>query len=574
MKNQGLGDVWTLVFPRFGAILHGGVESVTPVLVILIWLVAAAAMTYAAGQARAAAASIAEARLLFHGVERGGLWSRRSHIHAMAALRSAPVREAWREFDETLVTEHRRVYSTVGASEFFNEERFAQGLIGNRFLHMAPTALTTLGLLGTFFGLTVGLRGLDLGSTTDELRSGIQTLVDGAALGFTASLWGVLMSLLANVVERVLERRVTRALNALQTQIDELLQVASPEQSLSDIALHTGEAREALQVLHEKVGNALQESVRHIGDDTARAVATAIDGSLAPVMAELARTAADQSAEVFKEVSAQLTASFAEVGRTLAEEMKASSWALRSALEDMGQQLVRHGEEHSTRMSALQDVAAQHLADLRDTTTQQVAQLQDATTRQLRLVEESIPRVVAELDRSATVVSSATAGMEAAASRLAEAAAAVDGTSTTLASILGRAVDTMHQLAGATAAVATHLASQQESAADLARGANDAVERLGQATAALTAGMGSMRAAQDAYFSRFAGELESHARGMEEWLNDYGAQVSRQTTDRMSEWDSQTREFTSHMVTAAQALGDAVEELHVPRVPAQPVVRT
>jgi len=40
-------------------------------------------------------------------------------------------------------------------------------------------------------------------------KAGIQTLVDGAALGFTASLWGVAMSLVTNVYERWQEHQVT-----------------------------------------------------------------------------------------------------------------------------------------------------------------------------------------------------------------------------------------------------------------------------------------------------------------------------------------------------------------------------
>ncbi len=144
------------------------------------------------------------------------LWTRRAEIEQKAKNCSTPVADAWRDYDATLVVDDRRLLSTSPAEEFFNEHRFAPRLVDNRFLHAVPTSLTTLGLLGTFLGLTVGLRAVDLGSTTDELRDGIQTLVAGAALGFTASLWGVAMSLVTNVFERWQERRVVRSVRALQ----------------------------------------------------------------------------------------------------------------------------------------------------------------------------------------------------------------------------------------------------------------------------------------------------------------------------------------------------------------------
>jgi hypothetical protein len=562
MDDDGLGSFVGLVFPRWEMLTSGTVEMVTPLLVLVIWGLAVAACGYALREAWVAKRRIAEARKPIAGLGSEGLRERRAEIRAAAdACPDDVVRHAWHEFDETLVSDGQELYNTVDAAEFFDEQRFAPRLVGNRFLHAAPTALTTIGLLGTFIGLTVGLRGLDLGSTADELRGGIQTLVDGAALGFTASLWGVFASLVTNVVERFAERGVVKRMASLQSEIDRLFQLRSPEQSLSEIASSTSESKEALQVLHEKIGSALQESIQHIGDDTSRAVSDAIQDSLAPIMADLAKRAADQSAEVFSEISKQLTGSFQEIGEKLAAELKTSSESMRGTLDYMGEQLARHADQHVAQMAEMQRSTAAHLAEVAA-----------ATQRQMTLLDEALPKVVQGLERSASLIGTATTGMEGATEGLAGVSTSLTETSGTLGGMLSQAIGTMDEMTSRTATAAGALAVQQASVSDLTARTVTAAELLREASASLNGGFDGMRAAQGAFLTDLERQLERHSQAMSGWLSGYGDQVSKQTASRMDEWNRHTEQFTSTMLEATRALSDAVDELSVPRsVPAAPV---
>lgn len=562
MNEDGLGSVLGLIIPRWGMLTSGTVEMVTPLLVIVIWGLAAFACGYAVLQARAARRRIAEARKPIAGLSGDSLRERRSEIRAAAdACSDDIVRHAWHEFDETLVSDGKGLYNTVGAAEFFDEQKFAPGLVGNRFLHAAPTALTTLGLLGTFVGLTVGLRGLDLGSTADELRVGIQTLVDGAALGFTASLWGVFASLVTNVVERLAERDVVKRMASLQSDIDQRFQLRAPEQSLSEIAASTSESKEALQVLHEKIGSALQESIQHIGDDTSRAVSGAIQDSLAPIMADLAKRAADQSAEVFSEISEQLTGSFREIGQKLATELQASSESMRATIDYMGEQLARQADQHRTQMSEVQQATAAHLTEVAA-----------ATQRQMALLDEALPKVVQGLERSGSLIGTASTGMEGATEGLERVSTSLTETSGTLGGMLSQAIGTMDEMTSRTATAAGALAAQQASVSDLTERTVTAAELLRQASASLNGGFDGMRAAQGAFLADLERQLQQHSQAMAGWLSGYGDQVSKQTAGRMDEWNRHTEQFTSMMLEATRALSDAVDELSVPRsAPVSPV---
>lgn len=550
MNDGELGSFWTLIWPRWEMLSSGTVEMVTPFLVLIIWAVAVLVCGFAARQAHIAMKAVQESRSLVEDLTPENLWFRRGEVAAAAAASSPPVHDAWREFDETLVTEHQRVYNTVSAEEFFNERRFAPRLVENRFLHAAPTALTTLGLLGTFLGLTVGLRGLELGSTTDELRDGIQVLVEGAALGFTASLWGVFMSLITNVFERFMERRVTKACRDLQARIDGLFPMRSPEQSLSDIAHHTSASSEALQVLHEKIGSALQESVRQVGEGTSQAVSDAIHGSLAPIMAELAEKAANQSADVFHSISNQLEQSFADMGRSLAAELKESATSMRSTLDYMSEQLARQADQHLAQMNALQEAAITQLRSVGE-----------STERQMRLLDESLPRIVDGLDRAAGLIGSATTGMEEVTSGLTEVTTGLQETSTELSRMLREALDAMDQLTERTASAAGALADQQGAVTELLERASATAELLREASTALNHGFEGMRSAQAAFLTDLEQRLTKHSQDMTAWLTAYADEVSKQTTHRMSEWNVQTERFTSTMLNATQALSDAVDEI-------------
>jgi hypothetical protein len=115
----------------------------------------------------------------------------------------------WREFDESLVysTDKSRLYNTLDAEHFFNARTLAPGLTSSRLLSATPTFLTAIGVLGTFIGLTLGLANLQINAgEIDTLKSGVSTMINGAAVAFMTSVWGVFLSLILNVTEKLAER--------------------------------------------------------------------------------------------------------------------------------------------------------------------------------------------------------------------------------------------------------------------------------------------------------------------------------------------------------------------------------
>jgi len=88
----------------------------------------------------------------------------------------------------------------------------------------------------------------------------------------------------------------------------------------------------------------------------------------------------------------------------------------------------------------------------------------------------------------------------------------------------------------------------------------EAAELLREASASLHGGFDGMRAAQTAFLRELEQNLHKHSTSMSGWLAAYGAQVSKQTSERMDEWNVHTSRFTSTMLNATQALSDAIDE--------------
>ncbi len=70
-----------------------------------------------------------------------------------------------------------------------------------RLVEMVPDVLTSLGILGTFIGLVLGLRGFDPVSY-EAMASSITSLIDGIKVAFVTSVYGISLSLAYTYWER------------------------------------------------------------------------------------------------------------------------------------------------------------------------------------------------------------------------------------------------------------------------------------------------------------------------------------------------------------------------------------
>ncbi len=146
--------------------------------------------------------------------------------------------EVWHEFQNSLITrepkenEKKIVYKTDEASLFFSEERLLGQYMNLRFWNSVPALLVGLGILGTFVGLVWGLlpfSNIDF-QQTENIRSAIQSLLSGVSTAFVTSVWGMLLSLLFNWIEKSCIGWVSSKISVLQRTLDQLFTLTTQEE--------------------------------------------------------------------------------------------------------------------------------------------------------------------------------------------------------------------------------------------------------------------------------------------------------------------------------------------------------
>lgn len=258
-------------------------------------------------------------------------------------LKDKRVAALWQEFDDSLVasSDHKQLFNTLDADHFFNARTLAAGLTGSRLLGALPGLLVGVGVLATFIGLTIGLANLKMDSAAgvDQLRNGISVMIQGAAVAFLASVWGVFYSLVLNLIEKLVERGALKKVQDLQHQIDSLYPLIPAEQSLVHIAEHSRESKEALQELHERIGDRLQESLAGMNEAMQQALTDALNNIMGPAIQTLVSTTSQQSTQALEHLVSNFTNGLTSAGREQGQLMQQAAAEVNTAMSGMTGQL-------------------------------------------------------------------------------------------------------------------------------------------------------------------------------------------------------------------------------------------
>ena len=291
--------------------------------------------------------------------------SRRETMQKAQGLDAPNVGMLWREFDESLVlsSDQKHLFNTLDAEHFFNSRTLAPGLTASRLLAAAPSFLVAIGVLGTFVGLTVGLEGLV--GTSDEIESlkgGINKLISGAAVAFMTSVWGVFFSLLLNFVEKMFERSALGQIQQLQHDIDFLYPRIPAEQSLVHIAEYGKESKEALQELHERIGDRLQETLNGMSEAMQTALTDALNNIMAPAIQTLVSTTSQQSTQVLEKLVGNFMDGMTSVGREQGLQMQQAAADVNAAVSGMSERLIQLFSSLNEQQGRQMEVAQQQSA--------------------------------------------------------------------------------------------------------------------------------------------------------------------------------------------------------------------
>ena len=312
------------------------------------------------------------------------------------------MRTGWPEYDKTLLKSRDGdkegqvlVCSTVDASMYFNETTLLSNINLDSFLSV-PGYLTGFGIFGTFFGLTMGLSGIDLrASDVSVLKSGIAGLLSSLGTAFSTSLWGLIGATGFSMSSRSQIHKVREEISHLQNNINRKFVCKTPEHFLSDIS----QTMEKQLVQLSK----FNEEVAYVVGDT---IGEALDKNLQPTLSELLEAIKELNKSGTATIAESLNDSvgvqlggFAEILREVGNNMRENSRSTEDMIGKMNEQFVS-ATENVTRMLEDASQKQNYATDKMMASTQQMmSSIRDSITEMQKSMFDNSASIGTELSK-------------------------------------------------------------------------------------------------------------------------------------------------------------------------------
>lgn len=281
----------------------------------------------------------------------------------------------WKEYADTLHDQHEvvdgeqrllRSRATASASHFFHSQVVVESPINAEFFKHLPGIMTGIGIVGTFFGLMLGLMGFDA-STPEKVTGSVEGLLKDVMFAFSGSFYSIFISMLVTGIEKYQINRCYEQLEALNETIDELFDSGVGEEYLAELVRSSHESsvqtrqlkdslvtdlREMLQNLVDtqvreslKLADTLSSSYRESGQQLAEQVSGAIVNSLETPLKTIAgavqQASGDQSSQVQNLLQDVLVAFMNKLETTFGQQFQGLNEVLGQSVTSM--QSMQHG---------------------------------------------------------------------------------------------------------------------------------------------------------------------------------------------------------------------------------------
>lgn len=279
-------------------------------------------------------------------------------------------------------------------SQYINEDTVIYAMGGTRLAEMTPGILTSLGILGTFLGLVLGLSGLNLNAAdTSALLAAMEQLIGGMSTAFLTSIAGVIASIIFNLLNNHYVSKCERAIDRF-CEVFGLYAMPKPvSQDSAMLALQqeqTAYIRQAVEDVSQKMAVQMEQSILRAMLPVQRSMDNFI---LAATQAQV--EGVDRIAQVFvKRMNVALGSEFDHLRQVLLEtgreqmqtqqEMIAATQAIAQMTQDVinMHQLSQGVIEHFRAYVADMDASRAHVEETNQKTLELLAAMNKASGEQ------------------------------------------------------------------------------------------------------------------------------------------------------------------------------------------------
>lgn len=313
--------------------------------------------------------------------------------------------EAWQEFDDSLITDGNRqiVYKTEEASVFFSEERLLAQHLNLRFWNSVPTILVGLGILGTFVGMVSGLipfSDVDFTQTrTENIQEAIKGLLSGVSIAFVTSVWGMMTSLVFNVIEKAYIGSVGRRIADFQRTLNEIFTLTTQEEisyrQEDELAQQTAALKSFSTDLANEIKGAMAQGRQEVIQElqkTPRAFSEAMAERLAPSLNDLndaVKELREQKEESSTEAIGKLINVFQD---SISGETVRQMETLATTVDDVSQSLKDLPRQLADMMASVQDKIDETSLLMSTTSEEQMGQTKSMLDGMLNTFQNAVDK--------------------------------------------------------------------------------------------------------------------------------------------------------------------------------------
>ena len=181
---------------------------------------------------------------------------------------------SWLRFLQNAEQLDRRGLPT-NVEDYINDDTVTHGPGNAGLAELIPNLLTSLGILGTFMGLSRGLSSLNFADST-QLIQGIPDLLSGMRFAFGTSVAGISCSLVFNMLNRISQGSSYRAIDDFVTSFTQLA-MSRPLDNDVQMIIQNQDRNFMLQGINDKLVDRLADTVSRSISMTMNPVAESMD---------------------------------------------------------------------------------------------------------------------------------------------------------------------------------------------------------------------------------------------------------------------------------------------------------
>ncbi len=455
----------------------------------------------------------------------GKIWSLNAEIKqalkaqdvAAALKKSKPIESAWKAFANSLTKADDVLYSTVDASEFFSVAALTQGL-NMTFWQSFGGIFTGLGILGTFFGLTFGLYGVDMTSGDIEvLKGSIQQLLSGVETAFVTSLVGIGAAVVYSFAHHLLLKTLQGNVQKLTDKLDEIYPRRTVEDWLAENNRDIRDQTVSLKNLGESVGQMLSDGFDEKISELSDNICAAIE--------HLGKGGSEKVGEIFSDRVGEQMDRFSDALDRFSDSIDAKLKAADEISKIMNEQLLKTLQELSDKLNQTATDAGNAVAGNAAQITEAVKAFREIVDRHNETTKKTFDRIQQLLDETESLLES------------------MDDASTSFKAAADPVKQSTQQLTQNLTATSAQMKTLAEA---------------NQITRENLANLSTRLATFVQNFNGIAGELERSIKIVTDSLDNYNSVTNAGLKEKLAAFDKSMNDAFSYLQQSVDDLGDIV----------------